>query len=75
MFTLSTCAPIAGYNVYSFGSERELLGAWANIVNFDLPYLLNRADFLRVAEDKADSMAYAVCNIRFESEILSVCFE
>jgi len=62
VFTLNTCAPIAGCNVYSFANERDLLSAWAifmraldpdiltgyNIVNFDLPYLLNRADFLKV---------------------------
>ena len=48
--------------MYSFGSERELLGAWSafmralnpdiltgySIVNFVLPNLLNRADFLKV---------------------------
>uniref|UniRef100_A0A7S1TGT0 DNA polymerase n=1 Tax=Compsopogon caeruleus TaxID=31354 RepID=A0A7S1TGT0_9RHOD len=63
VFTLNTCAPIADANVYSFDTERELLTEWAsflravdpeiltgyNIVNFDLPYLLDRARILGVS--------------------------
>jgi len=64
VFTLNSCAPIAGCNVYSFATERELLSEWAkfvrlldpdiltgyNIVNFDLPYLINRAEHLKIAD-------------------------
>jgi len=64
VFTLNTCAPIAGCNVYSFETERELLREWAkffrkldpdiltgyNIVNFDLPYLITRAEYLGITD-------------------------
>jgi len=64
VFTLNSCAPIAGCNVYSFETERDLLREWAkffrkldpdiltgyNIVNFDLPYLLTRAEYLGISE-------------------------
>ena len=57
------CAPIAGTDVHVFTSEPELLKEWTeflqeldpdiitgyNIVNFDLPYLLNRAKTLKVS--------------------------
>lgn len=63
VFALDTCAPIVGATVLSFRSEAVLLVAWArfvravdpdvltgyNIVNFDLPYLLNRAVALHAA--------------------------
>lgn len=63
VLTLGSCAPIAGARVVSFNSESELLEAWVsflavtdpdiltgyNIVNFDLPYLLNRANVLRLS--------------------------
>lgn len=62
VFALNTCAPIVGATVLSFTSEAVMLVAWArfvravdpdvltgyNIVNFDLPYLLNRAEALKV---------------------------
>lgn len=62
VFTLNTCAHIAGAHVISFSSERDMLLAWRdfvlqadpdiitgyNIVNFDLPYLLDRATHLKV---------------------------
>lgn len=62
VFTLNTCAPIVGAAVLSFQKEEELLAAWSkfvissdpdiltgyNIVNFDLPYLLDRARILKV---------------------------
>ena len=62
VMTLDTCAPIAGAQVLSFRTERELLEAWKefvvatdpdvltgyNIVNFDLPYLIDRAAALQV---------------------------
>ena len=57
------CAPIAGTDVRVFTSETQLLKEWTeflqeldpdvvtgyNIVNFDLPYLLNRAKTLKVS--------------------------
>ena len=63
IFTLDTCAPIAGANVFSFPTEEEMLSAWAtylvkidpdiftgyNILNFDMPYLLNRAATLQLS--------------------------
>ncbi|KAK4538200.1 hypothetical protein CDCA_CDCA16G4225 [Cyanidium caldarium] len=63
VFTLNTCAMIPGVHVYSFDDEAELLQAFRNfcvavdpdiltgynIVNFDLPYLLNRAAHLRAS--------------------------
>jgi len=61
VFTLNTCMSILGADVYSFASERDLLEAWSqfvvacdpdvltgyNIVNFDIPYLLDRARTLK----------------------------
>ncbi|XP_064480973.1 DNA polymerase delta catalytic subunit-like isoform X2 [Ornithodoros turicata] len=63
VFTLNTCAPIAGCNVLCFKREQEMLQKWAdfvrevdpdivtgyNIQNFDFPYLINRAKRLSVA--------------------------
>lgn len=61
VFTLDTCLPIVGTEVYAFKSEKELLLKWSefvrrtdpdvltgfNIQNFDVPYLLNRAKALK----------------------------
>ncbi|XP_074872198.1 DNA polymerase delta catalytic subunit isoform X2 [Carettochelys insculpta] len=63
VFTLDTCAPIVGSQVLCYSQEAELLKAWAefmrivdpdivtgyNIQNFDLPYLLQRAQGLKVS--------------------------
>lgn len=63
VFTLNTCAPIVGSQVLSHTTESELLNAWANFIrevdpdiltgyninNFDIPYLLNRANHLKVS--------------------------
>ncbi|KAL7749935.1 DNA-directed DNA polymerase delta [Sorochytrium milnesiophthora] len=62
VFTLDTCANIVGTQISSFKHEDELLEAWGqfvaevdpdivtgyNILNFDLPYLLDRAQHLKV---------------------------
>ncbi|XP_068785695.1 DNA polymerase delta catalytic subunit-like, partial [Struthio camelus] len=62
VFALGTCAPILGSQVLCFQREQDLLQAWAefvrvvdpdivtgyNIQNFDLPYLLQRAQVLKV---------------------------
>lgn len=64
VFTLNSCASIVGADVLSFETEEELLLAWTeflqisdpdiltgyNIVNFDLPYLLDRAKQLDVVK-------------------------
>lgn len=64
IFTLKSCAPIVGADVVSFEREEDMLSAWArfvrtsdpdmltgyNIVNFDLPYLLDRASALKVKD-------------------------
>lgn len=60
ILTLGSCAPITGAEVMSFNDEKQLLMRWRdlmvetdpdiiigyNIVNFDLPYLLDRATTL-----------------------------
>lgn len=60
VFCLKECAPIVGTQVQSFNSEQQLLIAWRdfiidcdpdiitgfNIVNFDFPYIINRANAL-----------------------------
>lgn len=62
VFTLKSCAPIVGSHVMSFENESDLLQAWSdffvkidpdvvtgyNIMNFDFPYLLDRATTLKV---------------------------
>ncbi|XP_040289566.1 DNA polymerase delta catalytic subunit [Bufo bufo] len=62
VFTLDTCSSIVGSQVLCFEKEDALLKAWAefvriidpdiitgyNIQNFDLPYLINRAQTLKV---------------------------
>lgn len=64
VFTLNTCAHIVGSQVLQFTDERKLLSEWRkfveavdpdmmigyNISNFDLPYLLDRAKALKVAD-------------------------
>ncbi|KAK9765948.1 DNA-directed DNA polymerase delta [Basidiobolus ranarum] len=62
VFTLNSCASIAGAEIFSFQDEREMLLKWRdflvevdpdvvigyNITNFDFPYLLDRASHLKV---------------------------
>jgi DNA polymerase delta subunit 1 len=62
IFVLGTCTPINGVDVITFETEKELLRAWSdfvvavdpdlltgyNIVNFDLGYLKDRAEALRL---------------------------
>ncbi|KAM4014758.1 LOW QUALITY PROTEIN: DNA polymerase delta catalytic subunit [Anomaloglossus baeobatrachus] len=62
VFTLGKCASIVGSQVFCFEKEDDLLKEWAdfvrtidpdiitgyNIQNFDLPYLINRAQALKV---------------------------
>eukprot|EP00743_Colponemidia_sp_Colp-15_P006103 GILK01006561.1.p1 GENE.GILK01006561.1~~GILK01006561.1.p1 ORF type:complete len:1058 (-),score=188.44 GILK01006561.1:44-3172(-) len=67
VFTLKSCSSIVGAEVCSFEEEGRMLQAWRdfvsecdpdiitgyNIVNFDLPYLLNRAEHLKVGQQFA----------------------
>ncbi|XP_065216976.1 DNA polymerase delta catalytic subunit [Planococcus citri] len=62
VFTLKSCDPIVGCDVISFESEKDMLKRWAefvrivdpdvitgyNINNFDLPYLIDRANHIKV---------------------------
>nr|XP_022902030.1 DNA polymerase delta catalytic subunit [Onthophagus taurus] len=62
VMTLNTCAPIGHAEVQSFNKEEELLSAWSdfvckvdpdlltgyNINNFDLAYLIDRAQHLKL---------------------------
>ncbi|KAH9310163.1 hypothetical protein KI387_038074 [Taxus chinensis] len=64
VMTLRSCSPIVGVDVMSFDTEREVLLAWRdfirevdpdiiigyNICKFDLPYLIERAEILKIAE-------------------------
>ncbi|XP_047958487.1 DNA polymerase delta catalytic subunit [Salvia hispanica] len=64
VMTLNSCSPIVGVDVMSFDTEKDLLLAWRdflrevdpdiiigyNICKFDLPYLIQRAEVLGVAE-------------------------
>ncbi|ELK30158.1 DNA polymerase delta catalytic subunit [Myotis davidii] len=67
--TLRPCAPILGAQVQSYEREEELLQAWStfirtidpdvitgyNIQNFDLPYLISRAQHLKKSVEKISS--------------------
>lgn len=60
VFTLKGCLPIVGAQVISSENEEDMLAKWSaflrsvdpdiitgyNVQNFDIPYLLNRADTL-----------------------------
>jgi len=62
VLTLRSCAPIIGSQVEAFEDESKMLRAWKhllvesdadiitgyNIINFDIPYLINRAAALKV---------------------------
>ncbi|KAK4345883.1 hypothetical protein RND71_036059 [Anisodus tanguticus] len=64
VMTVKSCSPIVGVDVMSFDTEKEVLLAWRdfirevdpdiiigyNICNFDLPYLIRRAEVLGMAE-------------------------
>ena len=64
MFSYKKCADIVGVDVHSFDTEEEMLKEWRqfiidldpdiitgyNISMFDLPFLLNRAEVLKIKE-------------------------
>ena len=61
---MKNCAPIVGTKVFSFKDETDLLYAWRefvrvldpdlitgyNIVNFDIPYIIGRAEALNLQQ-------------------------
>ena len=67
VFVLGSCTPIVGANVLSFDREEDLLLAWSRFVretdvdvvtgynsnNFDLPYLMRRAETLKIGREFA----------------------
>lgn len=62
IFTLGSCAPIVGTQVFSYEDEVKMLIEWRefirwtdpdiitgyNILGFDFPYILNRAETLQI---------------------------
>jgi DNA polymerase delta subunit 1 len=62
IFTVDTCSPITGHHVLSFNDEGNMIRQWGifiraldpdiiigyNILNFDLPYLLERAEVMKI---------------------------
>ncbi|ORX95879.1 DNA polymerase delta catalytic subunit [Clohesyomyces aquaticus] len=62
VFCLDTCSPIVATKIFDFAEEREMLSKWRdfleevdpdviigyNISNFDFPYLLDRAEHLKI---------------------------
>ena len=89
IFTLGSCVDIAGAHVYSFSDERHLLLSFRefvlavdadiltgyNIINFDLPYLLDRALALKIQDafallGRLRSTPSVVKNSVFESRAL-----
>ncbi|KAJ2040674.1 DNA-directed DNA polymerase delta, partial [Coemansia sp. S16] len=86
VFTLDTCAPIPGVHVLSFQDEGEMLLRWSqfvqacdpdviigyNTTDFDLPYLLDRAEALRVTKfpflGRIRDVATKVGNAHFSSK-------
>ncbi|KAF6018928.1 POLD1 [Bugula neritina] len=85
VFTLKSCAPIVGSKVHSYNTEMELLSQWAkfvrdvdpdiitgyNIQNFDLPYLINRAQHLKVESFKYLGRVKDMPSIIREREVAS----
>jgi len=67
VFTLDSCSPIVGSQVYSHKTEQEMLNAWSrfvtevdpdvmigyNTTNFDFPYLIDRANALKITKSFA----------------------
>lgn len=86
VFTLNTCAPIPGAHIMSFEDEGGMLQKWSDFVkecdpdivigyntsDFDLPYLLDRAHALRVANfpflGRVKNVASRVSNAHFSSK-------
>lgn len=85
IFTLNGCSAIAGVQVISNSTEKEMLIEWLrffiqvdpdiitgyNIVNFDLPYLLDRATALKLVDfpffGRIKDARSAMKNVTFQS--------
>ncbi|SMN18795.1 similar to Saccharomyces cerevisiae YDL102W POL3 Catalytic subunit of DNA polymerase delta [Maudiozyma saulgeensis] len=64
VFTVNSCSPITGSKIYAHDKEADMLAHWRdfivdvdpdviigyNTTNFDIPYLINRAKALNVAQ-------------------------
>lgn len=86
VFTLGGCAPIVGCDVVGCRTEEELLMNWVtffqqvdadivtgyNIINFDLPYLLDRARALKLNRfpylGRIKNSVSTIKNAKFESK-------
>lgn len=78
VFTLDNCAPIVGSKVYSYKKESDMLQRWRdflkqvdpdiitgyNIVNFDFPYIIERADALKISNFPAFSRIHNLSRIK-----------
>lgn len=78
VFTLDDCAPIVGSKVYSYKKEQDMLSRWRdfvkqvdpdiitgyNIVNFDFPYIIERADALKIPSFPSFSRIHNLSRIR-----------
>ncbi|KAH9507561.1 hypothetical protein Btru_051479, partial [Bulinus truncatus] len=85
VFTLKSCAPVVGSQVLSYETETELLQKWAsffrevdpdivtgyNIQNFDFPYLINRANHLKVKDFAYLSRIQNIISVLKDSTIQS----
>lgn len=90
IFTLNGCAPIAGAQVLPNATEKEMLMNWLrffiqadadiitgyNIVNFDLPYLLDRAKALKLTDfpflGRLRTTQSIMKNSKFESKAIGI---
>ncbi|KNA00843.1 DNA polymerase delta catalytic subunit [Plasmodium vivax North Korean] len=88
IFTLKECASIPGSNVIWFHDEKTLLDAWSefitrldpdfltgyNIINFDLPYILNRGTALNLKKLKMLGRIKSISSVVKESSFSSKQF-
>lgn len=90
IFTLKSCAPIVGTQVIACEEERDVLMRFVkffvtvdpdiitgyNIINFDLPYLLDRAKTLKLADfayfGRINNAATTMKNAKFESKAYGI---
>jgi DNA polymerase delta subunit 1 len=79
LFSFRSCASIVGADIYAYEKEEEMLKEWRefiieldpdiitgyNINGFDIPYLVNRAEKLKVADfNKLSKMRYANSKVK-----------
>ena len=88
VYNLNTCAAIAGAEVFEFWNEADMLRSWRdfitemdpdiitgyNIVNFDLPYIIDWAEALRIERyalfSKVKGMISKIKSATFSSKAL-----